>query len=363
MLKFDNNSLYSLQEIFQKNIPGIRTIGRAIEFSEDMTINAQKSDDAFRNNLRESGSKHLNAIINIDTKPFETSSYNIKLTAKTANKIHIQNLDAFGYCLNAGPLPATSECLQVLLTRRPVHASFLDVNENTISFPLYILSEGTTMAEPNFNERFIHKLAQKTRLTFVPDKQPEGNVCMAGNQDVRYDFRIAFSPVNVLDCIYALLHLPANNKNRKMQVKDNLPAIPLPEDSEIFWKLVELGEVLRKTHLFESPEIIKPTVQFHQKENTQATCRVTTEKISWEPTNENETTGLVRINKNHQFQNIPKIAWEFTIGSYQPAQEWLINRSGRLLLDFEIRHYIKIIIALQKTHQLMQEIDKKFFNT
>ena len=64
------------------------------------------------------------------------------------------------------------------------------------------------------------------------------------------------------------------------------------------------------------------------------------------------------INETQYFDEIPLRAWEFYIGGYQPAQKWLKDRRGRTLSFDDILHYQKIIVALNETHRLMQEIDK-----
>ena len=68
--------------------------------------------------------------------------------------------------------------------------------------------------------------------------------------------------------------------------------------------------------------------------------------------------GKVYINKTQYFDNVSEIAWNFYIGGYQPAQKWLKDRKGMALSYDDIRHYQKIIIALVKTHEIMDEIDK-----
>ncbi len=71
----------------------------------------------------------------------------------------------------------------------------------------------------------------------------------------------------------------------------------------------------------------------------------------------NDTTGKVWINDEQFFYNVPKIAWEFYIGGYQPAQKWLKDRKGRTLSYKDILHYQKIIVALSETDRLMKVID------
>lgn len=69
-------------------------------------------------------------------------------------------------------------------------------------------------------------------------------------------------------------------------------------------------------------------------------------------------TGKVWINPTQYFGNVPKVAWEFYIGGYQPAQKWLKDRKGRNLSVEDIRHYQRIIVALTETDRIMKDIDK-----
>lgn len=67
--------------------------------------------------------------------------------------------------------------------------------------------------------------------------------------------------------------------------------------------------------------------------------------------------GRVYINEDQYFDNVDSIAWNLFIGGYQPAQKWLEDRKGRTLGLDGIEHYERIIYALDKTHQIMDEID------
>lgn len=66
--------------------------------------------------------------------------------------------------------------------------------------------------------------------------------------------------------------------------------------------------------------------------------------------------GAVYINANQCFENVPRIAWEFYIGGYQPAQKWLKDRKRRELSFEDIRHYQKIIKILSETDRIMKTI-------
>ena len=73
---------------------------------------------------------------------------------------------------------------------------------------------------------------------------------------------------------------------------------------------------------------------------------------------ETNSHGKVWINDIQYFGNVPLVAWEFFIGGYQPAQKWLKDRLGKNLSIDDINHYRRIIVALNKTHTFMKEIDK-----
>ena len=70
-----------------------------------------------------------------------------------------------------------------------------------------------------------------------------------------------------------------------------------------------------------------------------------------------ETHGNVAINKEQVFENVPKIAWEFYIGGYQPAQKRLKDRKGRTLEFADIQHYQNIIKILSETDRIMKTIE------
>ena len=67
----------------------------------------------------------------------------------------------------------------------------------------------------------------------------------------------------------------------------------------------------------------------------------------------------VLINKKgDKFTGVPKAVWEFYVGGYQVCQKWLKDRKGRTLSEDDITHYQRIVVALQETMRLMQQIDE-----
>ncbi|MCB1193079.1 MAG: hypothetical protein KDK90_21725 [Leptospiraceae bacterium] len=108
--------------------------------------------------------------------------------------------------------------------------------------------------------------------------------------------------------------------------------------------MVKFGSQLREIHLLESSKIEEFITTYPIDGNN------IVEKVSYEEEK-------VYINKDQYFGGVPKVAWEFYIGGYQPAQKWLKDRKGRELSYEDIIHYQKIIVALKETNRIMEEID------
>ena len=153
------------------------------------------------------------------------------------------------------------------------------------------------------------------------------------------------SSEDVFDYIYAVLHSPSYREKYKEFLKIDFPRIPYPKDKKSFKALIRLGSELRSLHLLESPSVNK---------------FITTYLVDGSNTVEKPTykEGDVYINENQYFGKVPKVAWEFWIGGYQPAQKWLKDRKGRELTNEDIEHYQKMIIALTETTKIQTEIDE-----
>jgi predicted helicase len=114
---------------------------------------------------------------------------------------------------------------KVGITKLMIDKSAISTLDNGFVFPLYLYPEanGQLSTEqittppfghpskgefriPNLNLEIVNKIAKQLGLTFVPEKELEGNVCMANNDEVRPEFRQTLAPIDVLDYIYAVLH-------------------------------------------------------------------------------------------------------------------------------------------------------------
>ncbi len=160
---------------------------------------------------------------------------------------------------------------------------------------------------------------------------------------------LTFTPLDLLDYIYAVLHNPDYRDKYKEFLKIDFPRVPYPEDQEKFWQLVKLGGELRELHLLESPKVNEYITQY-PIDGDNIVSKVRFEKSI------SEDVGKVYINETQYFDNVPIIAWEFYIGGYQPAQKWLKDRKNKTLSIDDILHYQKIIVVLSKTNQIIGEI-------
>ena len=205
-------------------------------------------------------------------------------------------------------------------------------------FPLYLYPETNgqfttelnTERIPNLNAEIVNKIATELNLKFTNEKEKTAS---------------SFSPIDILDYIYAVLHSPKYRTKYKDFLKTDFPKIPYPKNEKTFWKLVELGSQIRQIHLLESPKVEEYITEF----NIDGDCIVS---------KPNYKDGKVYINETQYFENVTEVAWNFYIGGYQPAQKWLKDRKDRKLEFDDIAHYQKIIVALSETDRIMKEIDK-----
>lgn len=202
-----------------------------------------------------------------------------------------------------------------------------------VLFPLYLLPDSNDLLSekiPNLDSSIVQQIASNLDLCFTPEKTGEVDT---------------FAPIDLLDYIYAVLHSSAYRETYKEFLKIDFPRMPYPKDVTKFWQLVSLGAELRQLHLLEGSVINQLITNYPVDGNNLV------DKPKYED-------GRVYINETQNFEGVPKLAWEFYIGGYQPAQKWLKDRKGRTLGYEDILHYQKIIKAMVETDRLMQLIDQ-----
>ena len=214
----------------------------------------------------------------------------------------------------------------------------LQTKETGYVFPLYMystLTDQTTLSAgkeriPNFKREIVDQIVINIGIRFTDEKGESTDT---------------FSPLDILDYIYSVLHSPTYRKKYKEFLKIDFPRVPYPKDKEKFWQLLKLGGELRQIHLLESPIVNKFITTYPVSGSNEVM------KVRYED-------NKVWINDTQYFNKVPQVSWEFYIGGYQPAQKWLKDRKGRVLSFDDIMHYQKIIVALSETDRIMKEIDQ-----
>lgn len=169
------------------------------------------------------------------------------------------------------------------------------------------------------------------------------------------------SPEDIFDYIYGVLHSPAYRAKYKEFLKVDFPRIPYPADQAAFDHFRSFGNQLRELHLMHSvpdlhvtfPESGSMSVEKVEFTPSAAPGVSAADTSSVDP---EFNSGRVYINDTQFFANVPREAWEFYIGGYQPAQKWLKDRKGRTLSFDDIKHYCKIISVLIETKAIMEKI-------
>lgn len=153
------------------------------------------------------------------------------------------------------------------------------------------------------------------------------------------------TPEYIFHYIYSVLHSFAYRTRYSEFLKIDFPRIPLPGSPELFQELFKLGGELVSLHLLESSRI-NQFITHYQGEGDHSILKQPVYK-----------DGAVWINAAQRFENVPEAVWNFHIGGYQVCKKWLKDRKGRCLSEEDIVHYQKIVVALNETIRLMQEID------
>ena len=425
-IQYTENDLIKISEIFINNESNtIRNLLKLPEDGRDWTIDFAKND--LLNNYPK--------IIKVMYRPFDDRF--TFYTGKSKGFIAYPRNDIYKH-LNSENNISIITCRQlstfdfqhVFMSR--LISDMCNISSQTKEtgyiFPLYLYQEPTAFDEreriPNFNPKILAEIEAKLGMKCVDDenfgkenfskenfgKENFGkvlnfaeveNTLKVENTPKAESKKTNFSPLHLLDYIYAVLHSPKYRETYKEFLKIDFPRVPFPDAvgtsrdlstiQKNFWDLVKLGSEIRKLHLLEeiankdlqtkypvagNNVVAKPTFlttenfskenfgkenfgkENFSKENFGKVSNFAEVKNAPEVEN---LTGKVFINETQYFDNVPETAWNFYIGGYQPAQKWLKDRKERELSYEDIVHYQKIIYALTKTDELMKKIDEVAF--
>lgn len=206
-------------------------------------------------------------------------------------------------------------------------------------FPMFIYDE-MGLCIPNFSYEIIKLIEQYTGLQL---------------QEVEAVERVegGFLAIDLIDHIYAVLHSTTYRDTYHDFLQNDFPTIPYPISSEYFFSMAELGKSLREIHQLEGitqKDFITTYPVAAQKDNNIARIRKHEETC--------EGIGRVWINKEQYFDGVPTEAWEMVIAGYKTLDKWLKDRKDKHLTGEEILQFQKIVVALCKTIEIQEKIDR-----
>ena len=96
-----------------------------------------------------------------------------------------------------------------------------------------------------FNQQLVSQIEKSLGLSFINDNEPH-RVCFASqNTELQDAYQQMFSPVDLLDYLYASL-ISDQQSAEKIQLDHlALAPIPYPTDNLTFWKMVATGRQYR----------------------------------------------------------------------------------------------------------------------
>ena len=311
------NQGFSINELFKINSVGVVTGNDAVLVDTDKQILLSKVKEAY------TITSELTNIKKITYRPFDIRYiyWDTSLVTRSRKNVmqHFIKENNIGLVVSRANRQLSLNYMFVTKGITDLH--ILDnAADSTYVFPLYLYLQG----EGHF----------KDTLDKIPNLNPEILKKLGGN------------PLTAFDYCYGVLHDKNYREQYKEFLKIDFPRIPYPKDNEELQHYATIGKHLRELHLLESPQLQALITSFPIAGNNTIT------EIKRVDTGQKDK-GNVYINDTQYFADVPLKAWEAYIGGYQPAQKWLKDRKGQTLSYNDIIHYQQMIVALQKTQEII----------
>jgi hypothetical protein len=278
---------------------------------------------------------------------------------RTDLMLHVIDRDNLSLSTNRG-IEEDRPFTDALVFDRPIQIHSLSIKEANNLAPLYRYPDDTaiqsdalslTIRTPNLDARLFAAICKAAGINPTDQAEPEDDFrAVAGEARP--------SEVKVFDYIYGVLYSPAYRETFAEFLKIDFPRIPYPPSPEVFRHISEKGEELRRLHLMEPAAIGEAPYSYKgDGDDVVASGFPKWEEVKNGSSTSAGPTGRVLINKEQHFEGVPKVAWDFYIGGYQPAQKWLKDRRGRTLSFEDTTHYQRIVKILVETDRIMKEIE------
>lgn len=123
----------------------------------------------------------------------------------------------------------------------PVSSFFLET-QSGIS-PAYQIAMDTIISRiSSIDPQVIQKIATTIGISFIQEKEKESEVCFINSEEVRPEFKLSFTPIDLYHYIRAILKNPEYHQHEDNKPDANFLNIPFPENAACFWKLVQLDK-------------------------------------------------------------------------------------------------------------------------
>ena len=238
----------NIKEFYNKDLD-IKTTKNKLGLKDTGTWNSEKA----RNN----GYFNENYFEKIHYRPFDNLNIYYDSNLIDCNRINVMKHFINGNKNIGLVLPrqaVTDNWSHIQVTNFMIDNRIHYSNKGTpICCPLYLYPEKTdqpslldeVVRTPNLNMEIVNQIGEQLGLYFSPEEF-DGSTTVETNQ---------FTPLNILDYIYAVLHSPTYREKYKEFLKIDFPRVPYPTDIKKFYELVELGGELRQIHLLESETV------------------------------------------------------------------------------------------------------------
>ncbi len=239
----------------------------------------------------------------------------------------------------------TKERFAVHVTKLPAgqHKLCTPYDGSYIS-PLYIhpvkkraekwLVEESAPVHANLSPQFIEEFMGRLKLKYVPDGL--GSLSKT------------VGPLGIFEYAYAIFQAPSYAQRYAEFLRTDFPRLPLISNLRLFGILCGFGKDLLDLHTLAVKGSLQVTYPVKGRDEVN--------EITYTPP-KGKALGIVRINDDQWFENVPPEVWEYQVGGYQVCEKWLKDRKGRQLNIEERQTYPKIVAALAETLRLQKEID------
>jgi predicted helicase len=220
---------------------------------------------------------------------------------------------------------------------------------------------------------YLYPVGEATPLEYRAEITQERRVNFSPEFLKALTAKLGYSPTPeaIFYYIYAVFHSPTYRRRYAEFLKIDFPRVPLTASPALFQQLATYGEALVALHLLKSPKLDEFITQYTGNPDPVVDAGypkyvphpLTGGQDRSAPLSRSgrgaggEGSQVILNKKGDRFTGVPDSVWNFYVGGYQVCQKWLKDRKGRTLSPEDLTHYQRIVVALQETIRLMQQID------